>query len=117
MAKNSSVEESSNKKERIQKFLANMGIGSRRSIEELIRQKKITVNRKPIDLGHMVLGNEIIHIDGRRIYFKNIEKRESRLIIYHKPEGEIVSHSDPKHQKTVFQKLPKVKIGASISIG
>ena len=49
MAKNSSVEESSNKKERIQKFLANMGIGSRRSIEELIRQKKITVNRKPID--------------------------------------------------------------------
>ncbi|NCV37725.1 MAG: rRNA pseudouridine synthase [Betaproteobacteria bacterium] len=117
MAKNSSVEESSNKKERIQKFLANMGIGSRRSIEELIRQKKITVNRKPIDLGHMVLGNEIIHIDGRRIYFKNIEKRESRLIIYHKPEGEIVSHSDPKHQKTVFQKLPKVKNGKWISIG
>lgn len=117
MAKNSSVEELENKKERIQKFLANMGMGSRRSIEELIKQKKITVNQKPIDLGHMVYGNEIIHINGRRIYFKNTEKRESRLIIYHKPEGEIVSHSDPKHQKTVFQKLPKVKNGKWISIG
>jgi len=51
MAKNSSVEELENKKERIQKFLANMGMGSRRSIEELIKQKKITVNQKPIDLG------------------------------------------------------------------
>ena len=51
MAKNSPVEDSGNKKERIQKFLANMGMGSRRSIEELIKQKKITVNQKPIDLG------------------------------------------------------------------
>ena len=51
MAKNSSVKELENKKERIQKFLANMGMGSRRSIEELIKQKKITVNQKLIDLG------------------------------------------------------------------
>ena len=119
MAKNSPGDELGNKKkERIQKFLANMGIGSRRSIEELIKQKKITVNQKIIELGHMILGNEVIHINGRRIYFKNTDKkRESRLIIYHKPEGEIVSHSDPKHQKTVFQRLPKVKNGKWISIG
>jgi len=104
-------------KERIQKVLANHGIGSRRSIEELIRQNKITVNKQLAELGQLISGQELIHINGKRIFLKNIQSFETRVLIYHKPDGEIVSHSDPKHQKTVFQSLPKIKNSKWISIG
>ena len=117
MKKSNSLPEPVKKKERVQKVLANLGVGSRRSIEELIRQSKITINQKTAELGQLIYGDEVIHINGRRIHIKKKDVFQTRLIIYHKPEGEIVSHSDPKHQLNVFQNLPKIKNGKWISIG
>ena len=70
MKKSSSLPEPVKKKERVQKVLANLGVGSRRSIEELIRQSKIKINQKTAELGQLIYGDEVIHINGRRIHIK-----------------------------------------------
>ena len=85
MKKSNSLPEPVKKKERVQKVLANLGVGSRRSIEELIRQSKITINQKTAELGQLIYGDEVIHINGRRIHIKKKDVFETRLIIYHKP--------------------------------
>jgi 23S rRNA pseudouridine2605 synthase len=103
--------------ERIQKVLAKLGLGSRRAIEELIKNGKIKVNNKQATLGQLIDGNEIIHVNNRRFYFNKKKDFLTRILIYHKNEGEIVSHSDPKHKNTIFQNLPKAKNGKWISIG
>jgi 23S rRNA pseudouridine2605 synthase len=105
------------KQERIQKVLANLGYGSRRAIEELIKQKKITVNGKFAEIGQLLSGDESVHLNDEELDILSKNQLETRVVIYHKPEGEIVSHSDPKHQKNVFQKLPEIINGKWISVG
>lgn len=101
--------------ERIQKFLANQGIASRREIERWIHAGEIKVNGELCTIGQTISGDENIEIRGEMIALNT--NVHSRVILYHKPEGEIVSRSDPQGRPTVFDKLPYLKTGRWVSVG
>ena len=89
---------------RIHKILAAAGHGSRRKIEKLIREGRITVNDKVAKLGEQINGNEKIKLDGKLLSC-NSKKRINQHIIYNKPNNEITSRYDPKGRKLVFDSL------------
>jgi len=101
---------------RIQKVLAQMGVGSRREIEKAIIEKRIFVNNKLAEIGQLISNEDTIIFDGKLINL-NYDEALPRILIYNKPEGEIVSESDPKGRATVFDHLPKIKNAKWISIG
>jgi len=101
---------------RIQKVLAQIGVGSRREIEKAIIEKRISVNNKPAEIGQLISNDDKIIFDGKLINL-NYDEALPRILIYNKPEGEIVSESDPKGRATVFDHLPKIKNAKWISIG
>ena len=90
--------------ERLAKYIARSGVCSRRAAEELIRQKRVSVNGEIIDTpAFNVNGNEKILIDGEKL--PAIDK--TRVWIYYKPVGLITSHKDEKERATVFDNLPE----------
>ena len=101
---------------RLQKYLADRGISSRRKIEGLIADGKIRVDGKVAQLGDRVTTQSKINIDGRPIRGRVIPQY-ARVILYNKPEGEISTREDPGKRETVFKKLPKIKGGRWISVG
>ncbi len=100
--------------EKLQKFLAARGIGSRREMEKWISAGRVTVNGKPATIGDRVSGGELIRVDGRPVSSK-IEAH--RHLLYNKPEGEICTRDDPEKRPTVFDKLPKLKNQRWVSVG
>lgn len=103
--------------ERLQKVLAQIGIGSRREIEEWVIAGRISVNSLPAALGQKIGPGDIVKYNGKVIPLKFAEQRDSRVLIYHKPEGEIVSRDDPDGRPSVFERLPMLKRGRWIAIG
>ncbi len=101
--------------EKLQKVLARAGFGSRREMERWIEAGRITVDGKIAKLGDRVLTNARLTVDGRLV--EKISESKTRVILYHKPEGEISSRSDEKGRRTVFDRLPSVKGGRWISVG
>ena len=101
--------------ERIQKYLANQGIASRREIERWIKAGDILVNGELCILGQSISGIERIEIRGELINLKS--NIHNRVIMYHKPCGEIVSRSDPDNRPTVLHSLPNLKTGRWVSVG
>jgi 23S rRNA pseudouridine2605 synthase len=104
------------KRERLQKVMAQSGHGSRRNIEILIAQGHITINGQPAKLGDSVGPGDKVKLDGALIRLRFGEP-ETRVLLYHKPEGEIVTRDDPEGRATVFEKLPKVQGGRWVSVG
>ena len=102
--------------ERLQKFLARMGLGSRRQIEDWIRQGRITVNGVPAQLGASVNGAEKIGIDGKLIQVRAFGQQR-RVLAYYKPVGEIASRHDPEGRTTIFEHLPPLRDGRWIMVG
>ncbi len=102
--------------ERLQKWLAGRGLGSRREIERWITEGRITVDGELAELGLKVDGTERIQVDGKPVRMPKHEQ-QARTLIYHKPPGEICTRSDPQGRRTVFQSLPKVLGGRWISVG
>lgn len=102
--------------ERLQKFLARMGLGSRRQIEDWIRQGRITVNGVPAQLGASVNGAEKIGIDGKLIQVRAFGQQR-RVLAYYKPVGEIASRHDPEGRTTIFEHLPPLRDGRWIVVG
>jgi 23S rRNA pseudouridine2605 synthase len=102
--------------ERLQKFLARVGMGSRRQIEDWIRQGRITVNGTPARLGLQVNGAERIEIDGRHIQVRAFGQRR-RVLAYYKPVGQVTSHRDAEGRPTVFERLPILRDGRWIAVG
>lgn len=102
---------------RIHKVLADHGIGSRRGIESLIRQRKVFVNGKIASIGQLVTENDIFEVDGRTIRLSKKDSAKKRVLMYNKKVGEISSRQDPDHKKTVFDSLPKLKSGRWVSVG
>ena len=101
---------------KLHKVLADSGMGSRREMEELIVAGRVSVNAEPAHLGQRVLPTDQVRVNGRLIQRKN-KSKPPRVLIYHKPAGEIVSMDDPQGRATVFQKLPKIANGKWIAVG
>jgi 23S rRNA pseudouridine2605 synthase len=102
--------------ERIQKVLSRVGIGSRRQIERFIEEGRITVDGKPATLGLRVTSANRIALDGRTVRLLE-EKPKARVLVYHKPAGEVCTRSDPQGRPTVFDKLPVLRGSRWIAIG
>jgi 23S rRNA pseudouridine2605 synthase len=105
------------KAERLQKVLAQAGIGSRREMEEWIAAGRVTVNGVAATLGMRVSEGDVIRADRRTIQVKGAGEDLPRMLLYHKPEGEIVSRDDPEKRASVFDKLPKLRGQKWIAIG
>ena len=103
--------------ERVQKVLAQMGIGSRREMERAIEQGKISINGQVAKLGDRVVPTDRVELDGRRILLPKGESQRIRVLLYNKPEGEICTRSDPEGRRTVFENLPKLKGERWIAVG
>ncbi len=103
--------------ERLQKVLAQAGLGSRRQIEEWIRAGRIRVDGQPAELGQKVSGRERITVDGRQVGVRAAHKSPPEVLAYHKPAGEVCSRDDPEGRTTVFTALPRPRQGRWISVG
>lgn len=106
--------------EKLHKVLADAGMGSRRDMEQLILEGRISVNGEPAHLGQRVLATDVVRMNGRiikREVSAEGKKKPPRVIVYNKPAGEIVSQDDPEERPSVFEHLPKVSHGRWISVG
>jgi len=103
--------------ERIQKVLANAGLGSRRQLESWIREGRIKVNDRLAVIGERVSAQDKIQLDGKPVRLNRVVPTEIKIIAYYKPAGEICTRDDPEGRKTVFNSLPKLGRGRWISIG
>ncbi len=101
---------------RIQKYLADKGVGSRRKIESWISQGKVQIDGRNAVLGDRVLTQSRICISGRPLRL-NKGPVKQRLLVYNKAEGEICSRSDSQKRKTVFANLPKLRGQRWVSVG
>lgn len=102
---------------RLQKFLANMGLGSRREVERAIEAGEIKVNQQTAKLGAQIRVADKIQWGRNNITVAEKFAQAPRVLMYNKPEGEICTRSDPEGRKTVFQSLPRLKDGRWINIG
>lgn len=110
------VSEEKSPGEKLQKVLAQAGIGSRRMMEEWIASGRVSVNGVPATLGMRVSEGDLIKADRRTLRVGGTNST-ARVLLYHKPEGEIVSRDDPERRASVFDKLPKVRGQKWIAIG
>jgi len=101
---------------KLHKVLADAGVGSRRDMEELIIAGRVSVNGEPAHIGQRVGSQDQVRVNGQLVMRPNA-KRPPRVILYHKPAGEIVSHDDPEGRASVFSRLPKMRTGKWISVG
>ena len=101
---------------RISKALAMSGAGGRRFCDTLIEEGKVFVNGKMAQLGQKLTPADRVEISGKPIKIK-WQDRLARIVVYHKPEGEIISRSDPKGRTTVFEKIPMLKNKRFVAIG
>lgn len=104
--------------EKIQKVLAQAGVGSRRAMEEWIAAGRVTVNGEPATLGMRVVEGDVLRADKRTVVVKAQEDQGlPRVLLYHKQEGEIVSRDDPEKRSNVFEKLSNLRGQKWIAIG
>ncbi|MBK7491571.1 MAG: pseudouridine synthase [Nitrosomonas sp.] len=101
---------------KLQKLLAQKGLGSRREMEELIATGAVSVNDRTATLGDRAGPGDVIRI-GRRVIRVHAEADLPKVLLYHKPEGEIVSRHDPEGRPSVFDKLPHLRSSKWTAIG
>lgn len=101
---------------KLHKVLAEVGLGSRRDMEELIIAGRVSVNGEPAHTGQRILPTDQVRINGKLLQRK-IAKRPPRVLVYHKPAGEIVSHNDPDGRPSVFDRLPSMKTAKWLAVG
>ena len=104
--------------EKLHKVLADAGVGSRRDMEELILAGRVSVNGLPAHTGQRVMPTDQVRINGKPLQLRlKAAGRPPRVLLYHKPVGEIVSQDDPEGRPTVFGRLPKVSGGRWVAVG
>ena len=101
---------------KLHKVLAQAGLGSRLEMEQLILQGRISVNNEPAHIGQRIQFGDQVKVNGKPIRFR-IAPPPARVIAYHKPVGEVVTHDDPQNRPTVFRKLPRLQQGKWQSVG
>jgi 23S rRNA pseudouridine2605 synthase len=101
---------------KLHKVLAQSGVGSRRDLEQMIVEGRVTVNAQPAHIGQRISFGDKIAIDGKPVKLR-IAPPPPRVIAYHKPAGEVVTHDDPQQRPTVFRRLPRLPQGKWQSVG
>jgi 23S rRNA pseudouridine2605 synthase len=101
---------------KLHKVLADVGLGSRRDMEELIIAGRVSVNGEPAHIGQRILPADQVRINGKLLQRK-VSTRPPRVLIYHKPAGEIVSNNDPEGRPSVFDRLPTMKAAKWLAVG
>jgi 23S rRNA pseudouridine2605 synthase len=101
---------------KLHKVLAQAGMGSRLEMEQLIMEGRITVNNEPAHIGQRIQFGDHVKVNGKPIRFR-VDPPPARVIAYHKPVGEVVTHDDPQNRPTVFRRLPKLQQGKWQSVG
>lgn len=103
--------------ERIQKLLARAGLGSRREIERWIEDGKLRLNGRTVKLGDRLCAGDNLQVKGRVVYWEKFGEQPTRVLIYNKPTGEVVTRRDPEGRPVIFTQLPKMKVGRWIAVG
>jgi 23S rRNA pseudouridine2605 synthase len=103
--------------EKLQKVLARAGKGSRRKMETIIAEGRVSVDGKVVGLGERVTENQVIRLDGFVVKYITEAETVCRVLAYNKPEGEVCTRSDEEGRKTVFERLPRLNGSRWISIG
>ena len=105
--------------EKLHKVLADLGLGSRRDMEQLIVEGRISVNSEPAFLGQRVMPGDIVRLNGRIVkrMAQGKQPKAPRVLVYHKPAGQIVSMRDPQGRPSVFDNLPKISGARWIAVG
>ena len=101
---------------KLHKVLAEAGLGSRRDMEDLIVAGRVSVNGEPAHIGQRILPGDFVRINGKLIQRK-VSKKPPRILVYHKPAGQIVSTNDPEGRESVFSSLPTMKTGKWLAVG
>jgi len=101
---------------KLHKVLAQAGMGSRLEMEQLIMEGRITVNNEPAHIGQRIQFGDHVKVNGKPVRFR-VDPPPARVIAYHKPVGEVVTHDDPLNRPTVFRRLPKLQQGKWQSVG
>ena len=101
---------------KLHKVLAQAGLGSRLEMEQLILQGRISVNNEPAHIGQRVQFGDSVKVNGKPLRVR-IDPPPPRVIAYHKPAGEVVTHDDPQNRPTVFRRLPRLFQGKWQSVG
>jgi 23S rRNA pseudouridine2605 synthase len=101
---------------KLHKVLAQAGLGSRLEMEQLILEGRISVNAEPAHIGQRIQFGDTVKVNGKPIRVR-IDAPPPRVIAYHKPAGEVVTHDDPQNRPTVFRRLPKLFQGKWQSVG
>ncbi|MDH6148104.1 MULTISPECIES: 23S rRNA pseudouridine(2605) synthase RluB [Paraburkholderia] len=101
---------------KLHKVLAEAGMGSRRDMEELIIAGRVSVNGEPAHIGQRIMPTDQVRINGKPVKRK-VAGKPPRVLLYHKPTGEIVSHADPEGRPSVFDKLPPMKTAKWVAVG
>ena len=86
-------------------------------MENWVAEGRVTVNGETAQVGDRVTERDVIKVSGRRVYLRDPETKRTRVLLYHKQEGEIVSRDDPKGRATVFEQLPKIRGAKWVSVG
>lgn len=103
--------------EKIQKILAHAGIASRRQIETWIEAGRITVNGKTATIGDRMTYHDKVCVDDREIKLMKSHNQRVRVLLYHKPEGEMCTRHDPEGRPTIFERLPFIRNSRWICVG
>ena len=110
------MKEENQTSQKLQKVLAQYGLGSRREIESWITDKRVKVNSKVAHIGQRVEPFDKIEVDGVKLDLDEFSLK-TEVLLYHKPEGEICTSDDPEGRTTVFEDLPAPKTGKWVSVG
>lgn len=106
-----------NEGERIQKWLAARGVGSRRQIESWISEGRLKVNGKVAELGQKITGHERLSLDGKPLRVSPDMDPPRMVLMFHKPVGEVSTRKDEKGRDNVFNHLPKIRHGRWVAVG
>jgi 23S rRNA pseudouridine2605 synthase len=94
---------------KLHKVLAQSGVGSRRDLEQMIAEGRVTVNGQAAHTGQRISYGDKIALNGKPVKVR-IAPLPARVIAYHKPAGEVVTTDDPQNRPTVFRRLPRLQL-------